>query len=142
MRAGTIQSNLGLPGFAAGLQVQATDYALGAKDLSAYLAGLTSMDSVSFPLQNRIQFAPATSNGTLAVFDLADPSIFNTVGEIQFLTKGFDTIVVNVGGTDAKIAKNPIGNNSGLGEHVIWNSYEAQTIEFGSNSFYGSVLVP
>ncbi len=139
---GTIQSNLGLPGFTAGLQVQATDYALGVKDLSAYLAGLTPTDQVSFPLQNRIQFSPATGGGKLAVFDLADTSVFNKVGEIQFLTKGFDTIVVNVGGKDAKIAKNFIGNNSGLGEHVIWNFYEAQTVDFGSNSFYGSVLAP
>ena len=139
---GTIQSNLGLPGFSAGLQVQATDYALGVKDLSAYLAGLTPTEQVSFPLQNRIQFAPSTSNGALAVFDLADTSIFNSVGEIQFLTKGFDTIVVNVGGTDAKIAKNFIGANAGLGQKVIWNFYEAQTIDFGSNSFYGSVLAP
>ena len=139
---GTIQSNLGLPGFTAGLQVQATDYALGVKDLSAYLAGLTPTDQVSFPLQNRIQFSPATGGGKLAVFDLADTSVFNKVGEIQFLTKGFDTIVVNVGGKDAKIAKNFIGANSGLGEHVIWNFYEAQTVDFGSNSFYGSVLAP
>ena len=139
---GTIQSNQGLPGFTAGLQIQATDYALGVKDLSAYLAGLTPTDQVSFPLQNRIQFSPATGNGKLAVFDLADTSVFNKVGEIQFLTKGFDTIVVNVGGKDAKIAKNFIGNNSGLGEHVIWNFYEAQTIDFGSNSFYGSGLAP
>jgi choice-of-anchor A domain-containing protein len=140
---GTIQSNQGLPGFSAGLQVQATDYALGVKDLSAYLAGLTPTDQVSFPLQNRIQFAPSTTNGkNLAVFDLASTSIFNSVGEIQFLTKGFDTIIVNVGGADAKIAKNFIGNNSGLGQHVIWNFYEAQTIDFGANSFYGSVLAP
>ena len=47
-----------------------------------------------------------------------------------------------LGAKDAKIAKNFIGNNSGLGEHVIWNFYEAQTIDFGSNSFYGSVLAP
>ena len=139
---GTIQGNQGLAGFSAGLQVQATDYALGVKDLSAYLAGLTPTDQVSFPLQNRIRFSPATGDGKLAVFDLADTSVFNKVGEIQFLTKGFDTIIVNVGGTDAKIAKNFIGANSGLGQHVIWNFYEAQTIDFGSNSFYGSVLAP
>src|SRR5690606_18641405 len=99
---------------------------LGVKDLSAYLAGLTPTEQVSFPLQNRIQFAPSTSNGALAVFDLADTSIFNSVGEIQFLIKGFDTIVVNVGGADAKIAKNFIGANAGLGQKVIWNFYEAQ----------------
>ena len=136
----TVQTNAGLPGFSAGLQVQATDYALGVKDLSAYLAGLTPTDQVSFPLSNRIRFEPKTS-GNIAVFDLESTKVFDKVGEIQFLAGGFDTVIVNVGGATASVTKNFIGNAAGLGQHVIWNFYEAQNINF-SGSFYGSVLAP
>ena len=136
-----VKSNQALPGFSSGLQVQATDYALGVKDLSAYLAGLTATDAVTFPFSNRIKFEPK-SQGAMAVFNLADTSIFNSVGEIEFLSGGFDTVIVNVGGSAAKIGKNFIGGASGLGQHVIWNFYEATSLDLGSNAFYGSVLAP
>lgn len=136
-----VKTNQGLPGFSSGLQVQATDYALGVKDLSAYLAGLTTTDTVSFPVSNRIKFEPK-AQGNLAVFNLANTDVFKSVGEIEFLAGGYDTIVVNVGGSTAKIAKNFIGNASGLGQHVIWNFYEATSLDLASNSFYGSILAP
>jgi choice-of-anchor A domain-containing protein len=136
----TVKTNAGLPGFAAGLQVQANDYAMGVKDLSAYLAGLTPTDQISFPLSNRAQFKP-TSNGNIAVFDLKSTNVFNSVGEIQFQPGAFDTIIINVGGTTAAMTKNFIGNVAGLGERVIWNFYEAQNINF-TTGFYGSVLAP
>lgn len=136
----TVQTNAGLPGFSAGLQVQANDYAMGVKGLSAHLAGLTPTDSISFPLSNRAQFKPTTV-GNIAVFDLASTDVFNKVGEIQFLPGAYDTIVVNVGGAAASMTKNFVGAASGLGQHVIWNFYEAETINF-SGSFYGSVLAP
>lgn len=136
----TITSNTNLGSFAGDLQVQATDYAMGVKGLSAYLAGLDATDTITFPLSNRVQFKPTTV-GDIAVFDLASTDVFNKVGEMQFLAGAYDTIIVNVGGTAASLTKNFIGNNSGLGQHVIWNFYEAQTINF-SGSFYGSVLAP
>ena len=136
-----VKTNQSLPGFTSGLQVTATDYAMGVKDLSAYLAGLTATDTVSFPLSNRIKFEPK-STGSLAVFNLASTDVFKSVGEIEFLTGGFDTIIVNVGGSAAKLGKNFVGSTSGLGQHVIWNFYEATSLDFASNSFYGSVLAP
>lgn len=137
---GTIQSNLGLPGFSAGLQVQATDYALGVKDLSAYLAGLTATDTVVFPKKSDIKIEPK-SVGKLAVFDLDGASAFKGSGNLQFLTGGFDTIVVNVSGKNLTLAKNLVGSSADLGQHVLWNFFEAEKLTFDTG-FHGSVLAP
>lgn len=138
----TLNQGADLTAFKQALADDSAAYALGVKDLSAYLAGLTKTDEVSFPFSNRIQFNPTQASGNVAVFDLANTGIFNSVGEIDFQANGYDTIIVNVGGLDAAIGKNFIGNASGLGQHVIWNFYEAKTLDLGANSFYGSVLAP
>jgi choice-of-anchor A domain-containing protein len=144
----TVKTNQGLPGFAAGLQVQASDYAMGVKDLSAYLAGLTPTDAVTFPQSNLMKFEPK-STGKIAVFSFDNADVFKTAGQLQFLTGGFDTIIVNVGGTSATLAKNFINSSADLGQHVIWNFYElaynpaspAQNLNF-KTAFYGSILAP
>ena len=138
----TVLTNQGLAGYQAGLAAQASAYATDLGDLSTYLAGLAATDAVTYPFPNRIQFKPLASASTLAVFDLSSTAVLNPVGEIDFQTGAFDTIIVNVGGTTATLGKNFIGSPGGLGQKVIWNFYEATTINFGANSFYGSVLAP
>jgi len=144
----TVKTNQGLPGFAAGLQVQASDYAMGVKDLSAYLAGLTPTDAVTFPQSNLMKFEP-TSTGKIAVFSFDNADVFKTAGQLQFLTGGFDTIIVNVGGTSATLAKNFINSSADLGQHVIWNFHELAynpdkpTLNLNfQTAFYGSILAP
>jgi choice-of-anchor A domain-containing protein len=136
----TVKTNQGLPGFSAGLQVQANDYAMGVKDLSAYLAGLATTDSVTFPTANGLKFEPKAP-GKLAVFSFDNADAFKTAGELQFLTGGAETIIVNVGGASATLAKNFINSSANLGQNVIWNFYEATNINF-QTAFYGSVLAP
>ncbi len=144
----TVKTNQGLPGFAAGLQVQANDYAMGVKDLSAYLAGLTPTDEVTFPKNNLMKFQP-TSAGKVAVFNFANADVFKDAGQLQFLTGGAETIIVNVGGQSATLAKNFINSSADLGSKVIWNFYEAAydpanpavNLNF-KTAFYGTVLAP
>jgi choice-of-anchor A domain-containing protein len=144
----TVKTNQGLPGFSAGLQVLASDYAMGVTDLSAYLAGLTPTDSVTFPQSNLIKFEP-TSTGKIAVFSFDNADVFKDAGQLQFLTGGFETIIVNVGGTSATLAKNFINSSANLGQNVIWNFHElaynpkspAVNLNF-KTAFYGTVLAP
>lgn len=128
------------PAFQSGLVAQRTTLISSLKDLSANLAGLAPTDSVSIA-SNRATFSPSTSGGaSLAVFSL-DSAQLGQFGEIQFNLNGFDTVVVNVGGASALLNDNFLGGTNNLGQHVIWNFYEATDLTF-TTAFGGSVLAP
>ena len=128
--------------FASSLQAQGAQYGQDLGALSQYLAGLTKTDSYTISPSNQINFSPA-GPGNVAVFDLTDTSVLSGIANIDVSTNGFDTIIVNVGGTSDAIPSgtNFAGGSSGLGQHVIWNFYDATSLGL-NGAFYGSVLAP
>ena len=130
-----------LPTLSTDLQAQQATYVVALKDLSGYLAGLDATNGFK-TTSNSIVFDTGGAKGDLAVFDLdlTNTSVLQN-REIKFaFPTAFDTVVINVAGTDINFGANFNGPD-GLGSKVIWNFYEATTLNF-TNSFYGSVLAP
>lgn len=120
---------------------QASTMSADLTELSAYLSTLTTTEAFTVN-SNNVAFNANVSSDDIAVFSLSDLSIFtNRYVDFTFPTT-YDLVVVNVSGTDVSF---PNGFNfngpSGLGTKVIWNFYEATTLNLGT-SFYGSVLAP
>ena len=127
--------------FSANLQTQGAQYGQDLNALSQYFKGLTQTDSYTISPSNQINFSPASA-GKVAVFDLSSTAALSGIGSINFSTNGFDTVIVNVGGTsDSFSGINFVGSPSGLGQHVIWNFYDATSLNINT-AFYGSVLAP
>lgn len=132
---------------AAGLQAellaQAAAYDTQLNDLSGYLSGLNATAFVTTSGQRAVFDAGAGSG--LAVFAIADiESALRTLSEIQFnFPTSYDTVVVNVGGDNITLPGSLNFNGpAGLGSKVIWNFYEAESINFNAKAWYGSVLAP
>ncbi|MFB0980665.1 MAG: choice-of-anchor A family protein [Alteromonadaceae bacterium] len=87
-----------------------------------------------------------------AVFDISQWGLFtNTkVQQIEMLVNNINSlagIVINVGGVNANWSNsgNKVGSvfTSLIGrEKILWNFYEAQTIQLHTHSFMGSLLAP
>ncbi len=87
-----------------------------------------------------------------AIFDITQWGIFtNTaVQQIEMLANNISSIagiIINVGGVNANWSNssNKVGNvfTSLIGrEKILWNFYEAQTIQLHAHSFMGSLLAP
>lgn len=79
-----------------------------------------------------------------AVFSVDEnSSLFNNTNnqEIQILTNELAGIIVNVAGTDIDFHGNFVGGSNNNYGNIIWNFYEALTIDL-SSAFYGSILAP
>lgn len=127
------------------LQAEASLIEIGVRDLSTYFAAMAPTSAYSYsPDGQAIRFNAGTGSG-VAVF-----SITNLTQALQNRSRlewtfptSFDTVIVNVAGTNISL---PGGINfngpANLGQKVIWNFYEATTLNFGSKAWYGSVLAP
>lgn len=123
------------------------DYSLAQ---SAALQSLTVDSTVSLPSGQPGPtkfFATAGADG-LAVFNVNGNSLFNSAFGQQFeLLPDISTnsVVINVSGTSINwTAGNMVGNftsNYWQG-HILWNFYEATSINLGSRQFNGGILAP
>lgn len=130
-------------GLQAELKAQAGAYDAQLNDLSGYFSGLDATAFMTTSGQKAIFDAGAGSG--LAVFAIADiETALRTLSEIQFaFPTSYDTVVVNVGGEKITLPGSLNFNGpSGLGSKVIWNFYEAESINFNAKAWYGSVLAP
>lgn len=136
-----VQSNLGAsnPAFVIGLQQNKSNLTSSLNSLSFEMGTLktTSQFSVS---GNRGTFNAAAGSNGLAVFNIAAADL-DRIGEIQFNLNGADTAIVNVSGRTITLNDNFLGGTNNLGEHVIWNFPEAETLTL-STAWGGSVLAP
>nr|WP_246204884.1 choice-of-anchor A family protein [Altericroceibacterium indicum] len=89
---------------------------------------------------NRGTFNAKPNADGVAVFNISSGDL-DKIGEIQFNLNGADTVVVNVSGANINLNDNFLGGTNNLGEHVIWNFYEAKTLSL-STAWGGSVLAP
>ena len=110
--------------------------------LSSYLAGLslpTNPSSITMGGQGPVFNAVGGAN-SFALFDFSTAQFGN---EINFnVSDPGLTIIVNVAGTDIDWNMNPVGGfSAGLNRNIIWNFFEAETIDF-NRMVHGSVLAP
>lgn len=115
-------------------------------ETSAYLASLEPTNTITYSADKQKAIFDAGTTGTgVAVFKLADlGAALKTQSQLLVtMPANYDMIVINVAGTDVTL---PGGINfnaaSGLGTKVVWNFYEATSLNFGSKAWYGSVLAP
>jgi choice-of-anchor A domain-containing protein len=91
--------------------------------------------------------ATAGSNGT-AVFNFDGSQLFsnNSIQSINFTPNGATDIVFNVSGTSINwnASSNMLGNfnSTDWRGNIVWNFYQATTIDFGSHDMMGQVLAP
>jgi choice-of-anchor A domain-containing protein len=110
-------------------------------ELSLYLRDLAVTDTTTLDGSN-LKFDAGAGSG-IAVFDIANlEAELGGTSDLKFVfPTDYDMVVINVAGTNISL---PGGFNfngpSNLGTKVIWNFYEATTLDFGSKAWYGSVL--
>lgn len=112
----------------------------------------TSVTSLSHTMSQQTANSQLTINGNTGTFsaqpDASGVAVFNIssadlnkIGEIQFNLNGADTVIINVSGSAITLDDNFLGGTQNLGEHVIWNFYEADTLSL-TTAWGGSVLAP
>lgn len=112
----------------------------------------TSMESLSHSMSTQAANSQLSISGKTGTFsaqpDSSGVAVFNIsaadldkIGEIKFNLNGADTAIVNVSGTAIKLNDNFLGGTQNLGEHVIWNFYEADDLAL-TTAWGGSVLAP
>lgn len=136
-----VVSNLGQsdPGFVAGLQQQKALLAGSLTDLSGELGALKANSAVTIA-GNRATFNAVPDAQGVAVFALSADQL-KQFGEVQFNLNGADTAIVNVSGSTIALDDNFLGGTANLGEHVIWNFAQAETLNL-STAWGGSILAP
>lgn len=136
-----VQSGLAAsdPSFASSLATQGAVLAGSMKELSTTLGTLDANSQVGIT-GNRATFNASPNADGLAVFSISAADL-DKIGEIAFNLNGADTAIVNVSGSAIKLNDNFLGGTAGLGEHVIWNFSEAQSLDL-TTSWGGSVLAP
>lgn len=91
--------------------------------------------------------ANAGSSGT-AIFNFDGSQLFsnNSIQSIDFSPNGATNIVFNVSGTtiDWNASSNMLGNfnSTDWRGNIVWNFYQATSINFGSHDMMGQVLAP
>ncbi|MCB5190974.1 choice-of-anchor A family protein [Methylobacillus arboreus] len=105
------------------------------------LSQLDNTSSVSLN-GNKATFTAVADSTGLAVFNLSDIdalSIFGA-GEFDFILNGASTVIINSSLTDIDISANFLGGSAQrIASQVIWNFYNAETVDLG-RQFGGSIL--
>lgn len=127
------------PGFSSSLAAQGAALGGSMKELSANMSGLAVNSQMQIS-GNRATFNASPNADGLAVFSISANDL-NSIGEIAFNLNGADTAIVNVSGSAIKLDDNFLGGTAGLGEHVIWNFGDAQSLDL-TTAWGGSVLAP
>ena len=127
------------------LQQLAADFTAELIATSDYLSGLEPTSAISYAQKGQQAVFDAGSDKGVAVFSIADlGAALKSSSQLIFAPpSSYDLVIINVGGRDVSL---PGGINfngpTGLGGKVIWNFYEAEKVNLGSKSWYGSVLAP
>lgn len=138
--------NQNVPGLAASLAATEASYYATLNNLSQELSALTKTVDYALVGSNEIHFELGAPSGSEpAVYFLESTDVLNG-RNITFDIGAYDFVVVNVKGSAPVL---PSGTNwnggddaSTLGANVIWNFYEATSVDLGSKSWYGSILAP
>lgn len=116
---------------------------------SALLEGYGANSTVIIPAAQPAAYkfnANPDSNG-LAVFSITGEGLFgnNKAQQIEMNANGASSIIINVSGTNIVWnAGNIVGDltKDALRDNVVWNFYEATSINFGAHNMHGDILAP
>jgi choice-of-anchor A domain-containing protein len=118
-------------------------------DASHLLSGATANSTAGIPSgqPGPLNFNATPNSAGLAIFNVAGALVFNnsSVQQLQINASTATDIVINVSGT---VINWTSGNLVGLftqnywRSNIIWNFYQATTINFGSYNMMGQVLAP
>ncbi len=112
---------------------------------SAGLASLAANSTTSIQGNQLVFNASPTGPGNVAVFDVTAANVFgnSSLASLSVTANGASAIVINVSGTNVvwNNGMNEIGAllSNSLRETVIWNFYQATSIELDRN-FNGALL--
>lgn len=112
---------------------------------SDYLSDLSATNVLNYSANGQHAIFDAGSGTGVAVFKIADleTALKNNSQLIFNMPSGYDAVIVNVAGANVKLPSSINFNGpTGLGAKVIWNFYEAATVDLGSKAWYGSILAP
>ena len=137
----TVKSNIGAtnPQFVQDLKQQASHIATSTLNLSHEMSTLGANSQLTFQGNKGVFNAQPDANG-VAVFNISAADL-DRIGEIQFNLNGADTAIVNVAGKSITLNDNFLGGTNNLGENVIWNFPDAETLKL-TTAWGGSVLAP
>jgi choice-of-anchor A domain-containing protein len=127
------------------IQQQVADYTRELTDTSAYLAGLGATQALSYSNDGQQAIFDAGVGSGVAVFAIADlNAALKKQSQLKFaFPSSYDLVVINVAGLNVTL---PGGINFGavanLGQKVIWNFYQATSVDLGAKSWFGTVLAP
>lgn len=132
------------------LDTKADDLAARLYDDSLWLSSLGSNGDLFLADHNRKSFT-YTGSDSVAVFNLAGTDLFGQNSNWSLNAGSAQTVIINVSGSsvfnrggvnfNAGFGAQAGGNNIGA-SNILWNFYEATSIDFGSTRFNGSVLAP
>lgn len=130
-------------GLQATIQAQAAIYEQELLATSNYLADLDATHTMTANSQ-QATFNPGLGSG-VAIYSISDLK-GELTGKSQLVVNApdnYDLIVINVAGLKVSLPGSINFNGpTNLGQKVIWNFFEATSIDLGSKSWYGSVLAP
>jgi len=137
----TVNSNLATsnPQFIQDLNQQKSQIDTSVNNLSYEMSTLATNSEFSIQGNKGVFTAQPNSDG-VAVFNITSADL-DSIGEIQFNLNGADTAIINVSGKSITLNDNFLGGTNNLGEHVIWNFPEAETLNL-TTAWGGSVLAP
>lgn len=125
-----------------------SDLTLASQNLATYGANSEALLIANGPGQPgpfRMTASPDSSG--LAVFSINAQNLFGNklAQQIELITKGASDILINVAGKSVNwTAGNMVGDltKEYWRERVVWNFYEATSVDFGSKNMMGQVLAP
>lgn len=113
---------------------------------SAFLASLSATHSITIP---NGQPGPVNINAGpgISVFNISGSQLLNNtfVQQIGLNMNGADSVIINVSGTNINYTNgNQVGEftQAFAQSHVLWNFFEAETLNLGAFQFNGAVLAP
>lgn len=112
---------------------------------SDYFSDLATTNLLTYSANGQQAIFDAGTGTGLAVFAISDLNLAlkNRSQLIFNMPIGYDAVIINVAGTNVSLPSSINFNGpTGLGGKVIWNFYEATSLDLGSKSWYGSILAP
>jgi choice-of-anchor A domain-containing protein len=146
-----IESNIDNVKLTADLDAIKADYKAQLENSSAYFASLDANSTLEKNKYDSNTLTLAINNGLatddIAVFSLdGSSSIFDlnshTLGMTGNNAADLDYIIINVAGDDLKLSGGTNMSLDTFGPKIIWNFYEAKSIDLYAQQFVGALLAP